>query len=1030
MASPRPALTISPPDDFNGSSPNSYDDYDSAIDDYYGSTDPPRNEEEEEQHHSLTSNENKYFDSSPPGSPVKPSPSSESPNSYFPQNNYHNQAYGDQVYFQQPSEHMSSYVASASLNTFAAPVQDPRRTSILHLSPQVSEMASPHSSSSANAAVAVMAQEMSAVQALKRLSIGAMSTLDPDLPNYSSEFGQPRGDSASVPSRSQSIKSQTRSQRESIEFDFSNRPTRSRSAPNTLTNSHLLRHPSDSGANRQSGPENNVPQTAQNISTSQPNQLLWVPAHVHPEIAPQQWQSFVQGKLAEIKSTNESHSSNATLSSGSKSRPTSVSSLNSMNRRRKSRLSMQFTDQDSYTDGADVLEKRRSAEIGSQQSNDSTIQSLSHQLETLGELEGWSVHPAHISQSIDEEEEKPENSKPLPSHGELEQNSPVPLQAQIPLANDSDSPILPSPTSSLRRSTRTLYNKNSTHRGRRAAAPDTSNSHPPMPNIAVAVAADDVVPTPPASKDEGPKAIKRFPASSTSTAAVENTSNVSNVTAIDESISHADSDLTSVDSSQYSPPVAMDENAIAQQSNSKPDVVPEIAEPVAKNPQKLRLDTNRSIKDNGLLTVAEPTLQPVSPTSPMTPESDEESPNQSRSKGRKGTWGWLFKDNNGVNGAPGSGRNSPSIDSVTPEAGEPSSPTVLSQRSTSFDDNLARSREVTKHAIAIVKPEQPSDATSRKASNGSGISKDRISNFFSKKRSLANLKQRQEARSEDQEMSSSDVESTSSKPAQPRTMTNSRPREKPAQKPESDDSREKTLSTSTLQSSLPLEMAPYSPEAAAYYGAPYQIPAHQYSDKSIYMVNHRYAPHIERAIYRLSHLKLGNTKRPLVQQVLLSNFMYSYLNLINQGFIKQQQEALYKMQQEQQRQLEIRQKLIEKDPLYQKQQQEWQEHQKQQRKLKQQKHSQQKHNSHRQQQHHQAQVHQYQQHSQHYNNQQIQHYQRGNYNQEHEHEYDRSDHSSRRSQSSVQTQEEAWQNDGQEVYNSSDMHYRSHRPVS
>ncbi|CAA22593.1 Protein zds1 [Schizosaccharomyces pombe] len=37
----------------------------------------------------------------------------------------------------------------------------------------------------------------------------------------------------------------------------------------------------------------------------------------------------------------------------------------------------------------------------------------------------------------------------------------------------------------------------------------------------------------------------------------------------------------------------------------------------------------------------------------------------------------------------------------------------------------------------------------------------------------------------------------------------------------------------------------------------------------------------ERAIYRLSHIKLSNAHRPLFQQVLLSNFMYSYLDLIS-----------------------------------------------------------------------------------------------------------------------------------------------------
>jgi len=50
----------------------------------------------------------------------------------------------------------------------------------------------------------------------------------------------------------------------------------------------------------------------------------------------------------------------------------------------------------------------------------------------------------------------------------------------------------------------------------------------------------------------------------------------------------------------------------------------------------------------------------------------------------------------------------------------------------------------------------------------------------------------------------------------------------------------------------------------------------------------RFPIHIERAIYRLSHIKLANPRRPLLQQVLLSNFMYGYLNLINKTTQPQQ----------------------------------------------------------------------------------------------------------------------------------------------
>ncbi|WLF80614.1 zillion different screens protein [Lodderomyces elongisporus] len=53
------------------------------------------------------------------------------------------------------------------------------------------------------------------------------------------------------------------------------------------------------------------------------------------------------------------------------------------------------------------------------------------------------------------------------------------------------------------------------------------------------------------------------------------------------------------------------------------------------------------------------------------------------------------------------------------------------------------------------------------------------------------------------------------------------------------------------------------------------------SQSTIVMLDYRFPVHVERAIYRLSHLKLANPKRSLREQVLLSNFMYAYLNLVD-----------------------------------------------------------------------------------------------------------------------------------------------------
>lgn len=57
---------------------------------------------------------------------------------------------------------------------------------------------------------------------------------------------------------------------------------------------------------------------------------------------------------------------------------------------------------------------------------------------------------------------------------------------------------------------------------------------------------------------------------------------------------------------------------------------------------------------------------------------------------------------------------------------------------------------------------------------------------------------------------------------------------------------------------------------------------------TVVMFDHRLPINVERAIYRLSHLKLSDPKRELRQQVVLSNFMYAYLNLVNHTLYMEQ----------------------------------------------------------------------------------------------------------------------------------------------
>lgn len=53
----------------------------------------------------------------------------------------------------------------------------------------------------------------------------------------------------------------------------------------------------------------------------------------------------------------------------------------------------------------------------------------------------------------------------------------------------------------------------------------------------------------------------------------------------------------------------------------------------------------------------------------------------------------------------------------------------------------------------------------------------------------------------------------------------------------------------------------------------------------------RYPIHVERAIYRLSHIKLANARRPLFEQVLISNLMFWYLGVIGRNVAEEKKPA-------------------------------------------------------------------------------------------------------------------------------------------
>ncbi|KAI3082210.1 hypothetical protein CBS147353_2621 [Aspergillus niger] len=148
------------------------------------------------------------------------------------------------------------------------------------------------------------------------------------------------------------------------------------------------------------------------------SRLFWVPARLHPELAPKEFKSFLESKTEQIKRKSVDFSTLGPEREGS------IGGL----RRKRSMLSRQIDTSQGYTDGAERLERKRS-----QSKRDSLGPNL-HELETIVN-----------------------DSKPrVPNATNILDG----IQ-KLGISTDDDKPILPPapPSHSLRRSTRTQYRK-------------------------------------------------------------------------------------------------------------------------------------------------------------------------------------------------------------------------------------------------------------------------------------------------------------------------------------------------------------------------------------------------------------------------------------------------------------------------------------------------------------------------------------------------------------------------------------------
>ena len=216
---------------------------------------------------------------------------------------------------------------------------------------------------------AAVAQELSNLQAIRRMSMDVNVAGDPDLPSFSPAFGIP-------------------------------------TAP-----------PSDA------------------TDEDDAARLFWVPARLHPELAPTEFKTFLDSRVESIKRRSGEY----TLSPEGPARATSDGGL----RRKKSMLSRQIDNSEGrgaegYQDGAERLDRKRSQT----DKNDRRSSGISN----LQELEMLMKDPEKMMQRL--------SMEGMPQ-GE---DNDAPIQ---------DMPILPPGGSTLRRSTRTTYRKGSLRQGER-----------------------------------------------------------------------------------------------------------------------------------------------------------------------------------------------------------------------------------------------------------------------------------------------------------------------------------------------------------------------------------------------------------------------------------------------------------------------------------------------------------------------------------------------------------------------------------
>lgn len=169
-----------------------------------------------------------------------------------------------------------------------------------------------------------------------------------------------------------------------------------------------------------------------------PAKLFWVPARLHPELAPKEFKTFIEEKVDTIR--RRSGDSDSLSPDGALGRQGSAGGL----RRKKSMLSRQIDSPNGYRDGAERLERKRSG--ANQPQTNGGLEKLSELVEDpAGLMRRMSIDSARRNSASDNE---------------------VPLSEDMPIL-----PSRPIGPGTLKRSTHTNYRRGSIRKGERVFVP-------------------------------------------------------------------------------------------------------------------------------------------------------------------------------------------------------------------------------------------------------------------------------------------------------------------------------------------------------------------------------------------------------------------------------------------------------------------------------------------------------------------------------------------------------------------------------